>query len=137
MILIDTSFYVAFLNTKDQNYSRAKELMTEIASGKFGSRITLDYVLDEAITVTWVRSGDRSLVDSIYLLINGKKSIFDMYTIELHELEEVWNTYKKYHSIRKPISFTDATLIYYAESNNIAKILSFDDEFDGILERVC
>ncbi len=137
MILIDTSFFVAFINAKDKNNNKAKIIMKELIDGVHGHRVTLDYVLDEAITITWVRTKNKQQVENIYELINGNNSIFDLRLIDMDLINDSWINYIKYFSPKKPISFTDSMLISYAKKYGISKIVSFDDEFDGILDRVC
>jgi hypothetical protein len=94
-------------------------------------------VLDETITIAWVRTKNKKMVENIYELINGKNSIFDLHLINNSLIDDCWINYIKYFSPKKPISFTDSMLISYATKNNIKQIVSFDDEFDGILDRIC
>ena len=137
MILIDTSFFIAFINSRDRNNSRAKVIMQELFDGIYGLRITLDYVLDEAITTTWVRTKNQQMVEKMYQLINGRNSSFDLRLVDIKLIDDTWINYQKYFSVKKPISFTDSMLISFAKKNNVNQIVSFDNEFDGILNRIC
>lgn len=137
MIIIDTSFFISFLNNLDENHERSIKIMKDIIKGIYGSRITIDYVLDEAVTLTWVRFRDKNKVSKIYNLINGEESVFDVKTISNDMLDQAWKIYLKYVDVRKPLSFTDCMLIAIANKMQIKTIVSYDDEFDGILNRIC
>jgi len=43
----------------------------------------------------------------------------------------------KYTSSKKIISFIDASLIYLKETLKCNSVISFDDHFDGIINRIC
>ena len=51
-------------------------------------------------------------------------------------IDSAWEIFQSYVTPRKPLSFVDCLLITIARDNNITDILSFDDDFDGILTRV-
>ena len=50
-IFFDTGFSFALIAEKDLNHKRSLELLKEIANGKYGMIYTLDYILDEAVTL--------------------------------------------------------------------------------------
>jgi len=59
-IFIDTNIFVAFYNEADENHSKAKKIITDIAEGKYGKALTSDYVFDEAVTVILARTKDQN-----------------------------------------------------------------------------
>lgn len=137
MIIIDTNFFVALINTRDNNHPRAIELLKEISNNIYGQRITIDYVLDEAITTTWVRTKKQNLVKNIYEMIYGNISIYDLKTVTENLITKAWDIHNQYFSEKKPLSFTDCMIIAFATEHAIKYVLSFNDEFDGILNRIC
>lgn len=137
VILLDTCFFVALINKDDQNHNRADQLLEDILKGMYGTRITSDYVLDEAITVTWVRTKNKGLVKDVGELIMGPQAIVALQTNPPNYLADSWSIFQKYASIDRKLSFTDCSLINFARQNNIQQILSFDSEFDGLIARIC
>ena len=119
-----------------KNIKKEKIMLKHALSGKFGNRVTLDYVFDEAITATWSRTKDMRKVKAVYTLFFGDKSIAQVKKFPLWYIPETWDVFQKYVTKRKLLSFTDCAQIYYASSNKINKIVSFDDEFDGIIQRI-
>ena len=136
MILVDTNLFVAFVNKNDKYHGRSVELMKKLITGEYGRRITIDYVLDEVITTTWIRTKKIESVKKVYELINGESSNFDVHMQGSALIDNAWKVYNKYFSPKKPLSFTDCVIIAYCQQNNIKLIVSFDDEFDGILQRI-
>ncbi len=55
-IFLDTGIFVAFVNEKDRNHSRAVELVDDLRRGTYGIPYTSDYVFDEAVTVALART---------------------------------------------------------------------------------
>ena len=135
-ILLDSNFFIAVINKDDNNFKRANILLEDLLAGNYGARITTDYVLDEAITVTWIRTKKKDYVQKVYELFIGKEAICILYDFPFDLLPETWNIFTKYSSSAKPLSFTDCSLIAFAENRNIKTMLSFDAEYDGILTRL-
>lgn len=110
--------------------------MNELMISKYGNRITLDSVLDEAVTIAWIRTKSLDIVHQIYDLINGPKSYFTLDIRGGSMINDAWDIHKQYFSKKKPLSFTDCILIAYAKKQDILNIISFDDVFDAILGRI-
>jgi predicted nucleic acid-binding protein len=135
-ILLDTGFFVALGNKDDANYSRANELLDDLLGGKWGTRITSDYVLDEAITVTWVRTKRKELVSQVYEYIFGKEAICLLQPFPKELISEAWDIFQKYSEPKRLLSFTDCTLLAYAKNRDITFLISFDSQFDGLITRI-
>ena len=135
-ILLDTGFFVALNNLDDVHHKRAVAMLRDLVSGEYGQRVTLDYVLDEAVTATWVRTKDKHVVASVYQLLMGKNAVAFLMPFSITRLPQAWASFEKYSQKDRPLSFTDCCLICFAEERNIDLILSFDSEFDGILKRI-
>lgn len=73
--LIDTSFFVVLVNKDDKSHVRANNLLEDLLQGEWGTRITTDYVLDETITVTWVRTRNKAIVKDVYGFFVGQEPI--------------------------------------------------------------
>lgn len=135
-ILIDTGFFVALVNKNDDNHNQADSLLEDLVKGKWGARITTDYILDEAITVTWARTKNKVLVNDVYDLFIGSEAICLLQSIPHELLSEVWKFFQQYSTLKRPLSFTDCSLLAYAKKKGIDHLLSFDKEFDGLISRI-
>ncbi len=135
-ILLDTSFFVALGNKDDDNYSRANDLLQDLLEGKWGTRITTDYILDEAITVTWFRTKRKDLVKQVYEYFVGSEAICLLQPFTKEFISEAWKIFEKYSDKTRPLSFTDCTLLAHSKQRDIPVLLSFDSEFDGLITRI-
>ena len=62
MILLDSSFIVAYSNEADENHAKALQLAKDIDGGKYGAVAITDYIFDEVVTVMLI---DRSNVYNV------------------------------------------------------------------------
>ena len=136
VIFIDSGFFVSLLNEDDDNHKRANLLFDEIVSGKYGIRLTTDFILDESVTVTWVRTRRKKLVEEVYSLFMGKEALVLLHSFPHDLIIQAWEIFEKYSDKKRPLSYTDCTNIAFCKERNIKNILSFDSEFDGILTRI-
>ena len=59
LILLDSSLIVAYSNQADENHSKAKQVVEDVAKERYGTPVITDYVFDEVVTVMLART--RSL----------------------------------------------------------------------------
>ena len=57
MIVLDSSFLVAFHNRNDVHHDAAAEVMDQLLAGRWGQALLLEYVFLEVVTVLLVRRG--------------------------------------------------------------------------------
>ena len=98
--------------------------------------MTSDYVYDETVTLTQTRTGDVDAglevgrrirgagYPSAVELLHSSPSLFNR-TVSVHR------TYADHD-----LSFTDAMTVAMVEYHEIDGVLSFDDDFDGIVSRL-
>lgn len=133
MILIDTGVLAAFFNKRDTRHKRARELMNHLRQGDYGTGIISDYILDETVTLLYVRSKRPDLSIKVgELIINGKLGQFIPLNADL--VMKTWGLYQKY--VHNGLSFTDCSLIALGHFLDVREILSFSEEFQGILNRI-
>jgi len=122
MIFIDTNVFVAYYNKRDIHHERSLELIKRAIEGYYGKIFASDYVFDESVTVTLVRTkdiekaialGEYILNSEIELLSVGETCFF-----------ESWNLFKEIE-----MSFTDCTNLSLMKSYGIDKIMTFDMGF--------
>ncbi|MHA1654167.1 MAG: type II toxin-antitoxin system VapC family toxin [Candidatus Thorarchaeota archaeon] len=141
MIVFDSSFLIALLNKRDRHYHSALRFLDDMATFDYGSRVTIDYVLDEVLTRIWSSTLDRNLVKQAYDLICATPEFLRCYRVEVEILQQAWDTWLKIASPNRPLSFTDACILAFAkreenENNTMVYIATFDNDFRGIAATV-
>lgn len=136
-VFIDTGVFFAHHDRAAARHESATAAMRAVMTGQFGQPYTSDYVVDESITLTRKRTGEYEDARVIGQRILGRSDYPDR--IELLQItpelfEETLDTFETYddHSL----SFTDASTIAVVERNDIDAVLSFDDDFDGLIDRI-
>lgn len=127
MILLDTSFIVAYYNIRDENHSKATEIMKELEEGKYGDLCITDYIFDECITVTFVRL--KNLEKTVEIGDTLRK-LTQMFKIENDIFEDSWNLFKSQKETT--FSFTDCATVSLMKKENITNIATFDEDFKKI-----
>ena len=137
-IFVDSGIFIAFLNKRDANHEKAKIIIKKIAKKEFGLPITSDYIFDEAVTTTLLRTKRLDLALKIGNLILGLDldlpNIVKIIYITREIFLNAWKKFKKFEE--KKLSFTDATIVSLMENYNIDYLCSYDSNFDGILKRI-
>jgi predicted nucleic acid-binding protein len=133
LILVDTGVIAAFYNSRDEHHSRSLILLNNLRQGKYGTGILTDYVLDETVTLLYVRSKKADVaLQAGEVIITEKLGKFLPMTLDL--IKKTWDKYQKF--IDKGLSFTDCSLLTMAEFLECNDILSFAKEFDGLINRI-
>lgn len=136
MILVDTNVFVAFLNKRDKNHQRAKEIVVKLLSGKYGSRYTISEVFTETATFLFRKTRRMDGVAKAWdLIYSVEAALVQPLIIKKEDIDNAWLLFQKYATQKRPLSFVDCLLIAVSQSFEIDSIASFDSEFDGILKR--
>jgi hypothetical protein len=132
-IFIDTGIFIALRNADDEQHQRSKELMKKALKAEYGRIYTSDYIIDEAVTTALVRTRRQDLAVDVGKYILESPRITKLWTTrEIFEL--AWQKFKALKD--KPLSFTDCTTLAHIQKNKIKQILSFDSDFDGLVQRI-
>ena len=137
MIFIDTNFFVAMLNKKDSKHKRALEILHLLKTPEWGTRLISDYVLDETITFLWSHTRNKNIVKYFYvnLILNNNFARIEKITSEdIDQSWKIWNKYAEYP--KRPLSFTDCTILALLDRLKINTLITFDDEFNGLVEKI-
>jgi uncharacterized protein len=127
LILIDTNVFVAYIVAEDVNHDDSIRVMNRIAAGDFGSVFTSDYIFDETLTVTLVRS--KSLKKAIQAG-NYIRSSIEILKVGEEVFEDAWSMFGKRKN--SELSFTDCTNIALMSYKDIRYIATFDNEFKSV-----
>ncbi len=134
VVFIDTGIFLALYNVDDHYHERSKQLIKNALKGNFGTMFTSDYIIDEAITATFVRTRKHAIAIEL-----GKYIIESARMIKLVVDQETFHaSWKKFQTLDdKGLSFTDCTSLALTEKHGIKQIMSFDCGFEGLIQRIC
>ncbi|MCE8425082.1 MAG: type II toxin-antitoxin system VapC family toxin [Candidatus Methanoperedens sp.] len=131
-ILIDTSALVSARNADDKNHNKALDIMAKALKGEFGKLYISDYIFDEAVTIAYIRTGNKNFSNDIGIFARTKPILFRF--IEPIDFERAWELYLQFQD--KNFSFTDCTNIALMERNRIDTLFTYDSEFNGIVRLI-
>ncbi len=125
MIFVDTGAWYALEVEDDTNHKRASQFLNEVRSRRFGSLLTTDYVLDETVTLLWLRKG--SITALAFLdKVNRSKSIHIVWI----DAPIFWKTVDFMQERKdKHWSFTDFTSFLIMKQMNATNAFGFDENF--------
>jgi predicted nucleic acid-binding protein len=121
-VFVDTAFWAAFANARDDRNAEARMLMRAHASA---SLVTTNHVRGETWTLLRARSGHRSAVEFIDGLGSSARVRLVFVSAELEESAVQW--LRRHDEL--PYSFVDATSFAVMRSLRIKNALTFDEDF--------
>ncbi len=123
MIVLDSSFLVAFYNERDSHHNSAAALMDQFLAGKWGTGLLLEYVFLEVTTVLMVRRDLKVATRVGSILLEAQELEFvpcsDLFL-------EALRTFQAQASTK--LSFADAAIAYVAQKRADGLVLTFDEE---------
>lgn len=127
MLLLDSSFLIAYHNTRDIHHAAAEQAMVRIVAGEWGRAALLEYVFLEVVTVLLARRG-RAVASDVgaTLLRAGEVDFILCSDFFLDTLE----TFR--HQAKRNLSFTDSAIVTVALRNTPSFVATFDRDFRGI-----
>jgi len=122
MILVDSSFFIALVDRKDQWHAAAKSLLPILA----GETILIsDLILAESVTIIGRRSGGKAgeqlyhyFMDNCNLVVTDEKMLKGGMQVFLR--------------FDGTLSVSDAVSVFIMKKRSIDRICSFDSDFDKI-----
>lgn len=124
MILLDSSFLVAYMLDKDKYHPKSLDIMEAIKKGAFGTAYITDYIFDEVVTVIMVKSNsiDKAVEAGTYL-----KESLTILKLEEEAIDGAWGIFKA--QSKGVLSFTDCTNLSEMRSKGIENLVTFDGGF--------
>jgi predicted nucleic acid-binding protein len=129
--------FFAHHDTDAARHDHAVSAFDELLDGAYGQPYTNDYVFDETVTLTRTRTGSFEAADTVASRILGDEPfphVFEMIHVEPDDVRASIETFRRYDD--HDLSFTDATIVAHCESRDIDAVLSFDTDFDGLMDRI-
>ena len=136
-VVIDSGVFYAHADTDATRHDDAVRVFDAIIDGEEGQPYTSDYLYDETVTLTLSRTGSFERAKQVGRRIRGVASYPDLATLEHVDrsvFRDAVETFERFDD--QGLSFTDATTIALLEKRDIDAVLSFDDDFDGIVDRI-
>ena len=130
-LLVDTGVFYAHHDEDAEHHGDARSALTMVLKGEFGQPYITNYIYDETVTLTRYRTGsadeaktvsDRLLETDLFRMLRVREKIFNEAVVLFEEYAD------------QSLSFTDATTVATADVHSIDYVLSFDDDFDGVVE---
>lgn len=127
MVVLDSSFIIAYHNARDVHHAAAVRLMDELIGGKWGRALLLEYVFLEVVTVLLIRRGLSTAIAVGSVLLQAQELDFvPCSELFLGALE----TFRS--QVGTKWSFTDAAIVTVARREDGGAIASFDRDFRNI-----
>jgi len=127
MVVLDSSFLIAYHNRRDIHHAAAADVMDRLAAGAWGQALLLEYVFLEVLTVLLARRGlDVASRVSSVLLHAREVEFVPCSDIFLAALE----TFRTQRT--GALSFTDAAIVTVARTLAGGIVATFDSDFRGV-----
>lgn len=127
MIVLDSSFLVAYHNTRDAHHETAAGMMARFLDGDWGRGLLLEYVVLEVATVLMVRRGPRVASEVVDVLLGARELEF----VPCSELFlDTVDVFRRQTDTR--LSFVDAAIVHAARARTDGVIATFDRELAGV-----
>jgi len=125
VIVLDTSFLVAYHNERDQQHAKAVQAMREfLDDGRWGVGLLLEYVFLEVVTVLLIRRDHAVAANVGERLLNAAE-------LDFIPCSDIFiETTKAFAAQRNTqLSFADMAIAVTARAKADSQILTFDAEF--------
>lgn len=136
-VFLDTGIYYALQNEGANRHVAARSAFSSALPGRFGAVFTSDYVFDELVTLVYARTGNFDEAWTAARRVLGRDNFpdaVDMLFIDRESFDAAVDAFERYDD--QGLSFTDATTVSLVEQHDIDRVLAFDDDFDGVVDRV-
>jgi predicted nucleic acid-binding protein len=127
VIVLDSSFLVAFLNTRDAHHRAAKVVVEGLVRGDWGPALLPEYVFLEVVTVLAARRSIEVAISAADVLLRAREvefvpcSQYFLATLETFRREA-----------RFGLSFADAAIVAVQRARHAPYVATFDADFRKI-----
>ena len=127
MIVLDSSFLVAYHNSRDVHHAAALAAFTELLDGKWGSLLLPEYVFLEVVTVLARRKDLLTAVGVGDMLLQAKEIEFVPCVDFFTEAVKIFRDQTKGR-----LSFADAAVVAIARARAAGFVATFDQGFHRV-----
>ncbi len=122
MIFVDSSFFIALVDQKDQWHLDSKSLLPILTDEII---LLTDLIMAESISIIGKRSGGKAGTQLYQYFLDSCKLVFADDKILKWGMEE----FLKYDG---SLSVSDAVSVFIMKKYKVARIISFDSDFDKV-----
>lgn len=136
-VVVDTGVLYADHDETASRHPTAASALESVYDGVYGQPYVTDYIYDEAVTLTLKRSGSFAPAKRLGERIRGIGDFPDTYELRYVTpaiFEAAVEVFERYDD--QSLSFTDATTVAMVEAENVDHVLTFDDDFEGVVDRL-
>lgn len=124
MIVLDSSFLIAFHNERDAHHDAAAAAMERLIAGDWGEALLPEYVYLEVVTVIAARRSPTTAVAVGETLLRARE-------VELVPCSQYFPatvaTFRR--GVGSGLSFVDAAIVTIARARGAAQVATFDRDF--------
>lgn len=134
---VDTGVLYAHHDEDASRHESALEAVRSVATGEYGRPFTSEYVYDETVTLVRGRTGRFEPAKRVGDRIRGVDPfprVFELLHVTKRIFERTVETFERYDD--QGLSFTDANTIALVDEYDVDAVVSFDDDFDGVVDRI-
>jgi predicted nucleic acid-binding protein len=124
--LIDTTVLFAAAYRPDGSHDAALPVLQGIDNGTLPEAVVLDYVLAETLNGLTTHADHDAAADLLDRIEENARFHIDSLTAD------AFATGKALFRQREPLSFVDACMIAYMQTEGLGYLYAFDDDFDAV-----
>ncbi|MBX0287337.1 type II toxin-antitoxin system VapC family toxin [Halomicroarcula sp. F28] len=135
-VVVDSGVFYAHADRGASRHDTAVAALSAILEGGYGQPYITDYIYDETVTLTLTRTDSHAEAMRVGRRLRGAgdfPELFHLRNLSKAVFETAVDIFERYDD--QQLSFTDATTVAFTETHDIDTVLSFDDDFDGIVDR--
>lgn len=135
-VLVDTGVLYAYHDRDAPRHEEAVTALDPVYDGELGQPIVSDYIYDEAVTLTLKRTGSFDAAAAMGERIRGVgrfPTIYELFHVTRALFDDAVELFERYDD--QALSFTDAMTVAITRRQAVDTVLSFDDDFDGVVDR--
>lgn len=135
-VLLDTGVLYADHDTDATRHEEAMAALERVYDGEFGQPYVSEYVYDESVTLALRRSGSFDAAAALGERLRGADPYpdpFELLYLTPSGFDDAVSTFERYDD--QQLSFTDAVQIAQYERMDVDTVLTFDDDFEGLVDR--
>lgn len=122
--LIDTTVLFAAAYRRDSSHNLALPVLRGIDDGSLPEAVVLDYVLAETLNGLMTHAGHDTTVDFLDRIEENARFHIDSLTADALATGKA--LFRQY----EPLSFVDACIVAYMQTEGLGYLYAFDDDFD-------
>jgi predicted nucleic acid-binding protein len=129
VVVLDSSFLVAFHNQSDVHHAPAREAFERIVHGEWGDILLLEYVFLEVVTVLSARRDLATAVSVGEILLGARELEFVPCSGQFLGAYDIFREQRDFR-----LSFVDAAIVAVARDRGAKTIATFDEDFRSIAD---